>query len=287
MSAMGYVTMENDEKRMGLGDIDKVSFALTSLGKHVQRSDPHTMFHAIEFVNDVLLPIWTRLPDAVVSGGPQAEAALGSTFYEYLDSSTDSKHAADFTRFMQVLANSSAAILPTEYNFGEFRTLVEAGGGLGQLTLGILKKYPNIENAIVFDLASVIQHAPKPSPDPRLSWQVGSFHDLESIPKEKDVYIINACLNNWDDEQVIAILRNLKTAMGKHPKRRIIIGDPTLRPNTMVQTLTSQDLTMLLCCGGRVRTKEELTNLIERSGLEVVKTIEAQFMIIFYETKAK
>jgi hypothetical protein len=79
-------------------------------------------------------------------------------------------------------------VLPFEFDFGPYKSIVELGGGQGELVSALAKAYKNIKEAIVVDLESVISVAPKDHP--LVKFQVGSFFDASTVPMKKDLYLI-------------------------------------------------------------------------------------------------
>ncbi|KFY17122.1 hypothetical protein V492_00889, partial [Pseudogymnoascus sp. VKM F-4246] len=96
---------------------------------------------------------------------------------------------------------------------------------------------------------------------------VGSFFEPQAI-KGARAYYFRRIFHDWDQTKSRSILLHTRAAMSAHS--RIIIADMVL-PNTQApRDMALQDLNML-SFGGMERTERQWTELIEASGLCLVK----------------
>jgi hypothetical protein len=111
------------------------------------------------------------------------------------------------------------------YDFSQFNTVIDIGGGQGLLLSTILQKNPHI-HGILFDLPIAIESAKQyiqtidsksdnntngNNISSRCKLIGGNF--FESIPSGADGYIFKNVILNWDDESVEKILKNCLRSM--------------------------------------------------------------------------
>lgn len=87
------------------------------------------------------------------------------------------------------------------------------------------------------------------------------------------IYLLLAVLHNWEDAECRIILRNLAEAMKPGYSRLLISG--MLVPEVNAGGLTAElDMQMWLLQHSRQRTKREIEEPIDATGLELVKIWE-------------
>jgi hypothetical protein len=93
---------------------------------------------------------------------------------------------------------------------------------------------------------------------------------LDEIPIEADLYLLNAVLRQWDDEQARAILANVRSAMPGAAKLLIV---ERLMPERASDDPAAimLDLHMMAITGGRARSLAEFEALLSSAGLAVTK----------------
>ena len=92
-------------------------------------------------------------------------------------------------------------------------------------------------------------HAPAPRPDP--------------LPAGADLYLLKSVLNDWPDEETVAILR--RCAQAAHPGGRVaVLGG--VSPDDAPRSLGID----MLVAGGKTSTITQFTELARRAGLEIV-----------------
>jgi hypothetical protein len=105
------------------------------------------------------------------------------------------------------------------YDFSGFGTIVDVGGGHGLLLSAILCESPNT-GGILFDAESVVAGAPAVFEAARVSDRCttvgGSF--FESVPCGGDAYVLKHIVHDWDDENSLQILLNVRAAINPDGK---------------------------------------------------------------------
>jgi hypothetical protein len=91
------------------------------------------------------------------------------------------------------------------------------------------------------------------------------------VPGGADAYLLRHILHNWDDEQAVTILRNIRRAMGD--SGRLLVVERVIEPGNAPQFGKLMDLTMLVVHGGAERTEEEFRRLFEAGGFRLTRVV--------------
>jgi hypothetical protein len=146
--------------------------------------------------------------------------------------------------------------------WARFATLVDVGGGTGDLLAAILATHPEMRGQLV-DLDPTATEATRTFTahglDDRAQAVVGSF--FEPLPAGADAYVLCDILHDWDDEHAHMILACCVEAA--HPASRVLVIEPVAGQ----QAESEFDLSMLVIFGGRERSVDEFRDLTARHGL--------------------
>jgi len=98
---------------------------------------------------------------------------------------------------------------------------------------------------------------------------------LSGIPVKADVYLLKGVLQQWDDAEALAILRNCRAAMLDGTRLAII---ERLMPERATDDPAAVilDLHMMTITGGRVRSLAESEALLGQAGLSLSKVNPTQ-----------
>ncbi len=209
---------------------------------------------------------WGGLYETVRTGRTAFDSTMGQGLFGYLQQHPDD--AAVFNANMTAMTRQDIPELVSTYDFGGAGVLVDVGGGHGALVTAILQAGRR-ERATLFDQADVIAGA-RASIEAagllgRCTFVAGSFFD--TVPAGGDTYTLKDIIHDWDDEQALRILRNVRRAMTGDARLLLIErilpagGEPAI--GKMV------DVTMMVLTGGRERTEAEYRTLLEAAGFTV------------------
>lgn len=215
---------------------------------------------------------WVELPFTLRTGEPAFPEVFGESFYDYL--AGDEARAARFDRAIAAVSRDWGPAVLEAYDFAEFRTVADIGGGRGTFLSMLLRAHPAMEG-VLFDLPRVVDDAGATLEDAGLAGRCrcvgGSFFDF--VPEGADAYMLCNLLTDWGDERATAILKSCQRAMPEHAKVLVIDrvlpppGDPNRRAMAFL------DLFFLVLEGGAIRTTEDFRRIIATAGLEVTKVI--------------
>jgi hypothetical protein len=93
----------------------------------------------------------------------------------------------------------------------------------------------------------------------------GSFFDF--APEGADAYVLKAILHDWQDEQAVTILRACRRAIAVDGT--LLVIERVLAPPNDGAEGKFSDLNMLVTAGGRERTREAFTELLQAGGFRL------------------
>lgn len=262
-------------------ETEEQKFELGPLG-HVLRSDTPDSLHAsvIMFGQPWHMKPTCHLLDTLTKGIPSFEAAYGMDIFAYL-----SQHPEDERTFQNAMSAYSRRVNPeilAAYDFSQFGTVVDIGGGHGVLMEQILRTCKNT-SGIVFDQPAVIegtrQTMKRSGLEDRCRCVGGNF--FESVPEGADAYMMKHIIHDWNDEESVTILSNCRKAMGDEGKMLLIEVVLDSGSNANYELLI--DMEMLMMTRGKERTKAEFEQLFLKSGFRLSRIVPTSSSISVIE----
>src|SRR5712691_5570957 len=244
-------------------------FALTPLGRLLGSHAPNNTRTTAIFLNDYFADMWIHLDDALAGDRTAFEALKGKPFFEWLGENPD--EARRFNRMMLEVHGPETPAIVAAYDFSKFDHVVDVGGGNGSLLSAVLVAYPN-RRATLFDMAEAVAAAKRGEggPLPGVSFVTGDVFTTPA-PADGDIYLIRHLMHDYDDQDCVRILANVRRAM--HPQARVLVLEAPLPSDDSPGPGRWLDLQVMLLCGGRERTVEEYAALFEKAGLRLARTI--------------
>ena len=245
-------------------------FALSRLAKSLQ-TDVHGSLRAMVItIGEIHYQACGNLLHSVQTGSPAFNNVFRASLFDYLQQNVDAADA--FNQGMTNVSSMLAYAVLMAYDFAGISSIVDIGGGQGQL-LGRILQFNAEMTGTVFDTHSTIERAKRQlGNDPcgrRCSYVTGDF--FTSVPEGADAYLLSSVIHDWDDDRAITILRNCRSAMTKNS--RVLLVD-TIVPNAASASFTKLlDLNMLVMNGGRERTKAEFCALLEAADYKVTRIV--------------
>jgi len=213
---------------------------------------------------------WGNLLYSVQTGKPSVEKLRGMPFFEYVE--TDADLAEAFNNAMTAGSEFAIYSVLAAYDFTGFHTIVDVGGGHGRLLAMILAKAPDARG-VLYDLPNVVDGAgpelKKTGVADRCEVVGGSFFD--SVPEGGDAYLMKAIIHDWDDDDALRILRNIRAAIA--PGGKLVLLESVLPERASADMGMLIDLEMLIVVGGKERTRAEWTDLLGRAGFRLDRVV--------------
>ena len=169
----------------------------------------HLAMHLIE---PAQWDAWKVLPEALEKGVVPFELANGQGVYPYCYEHEWSK--GTFIQAMSFLTGSQVEGLLAAYDFGQYETVMDVGGGQGGLIGSIVKRYGC--KGILFDLPDVASTAETYMKEQGVeagAVTIKTGDVFESVPKGADAIVMKHFISAWSDEDAMRILANCKAAL--------------------------------------------------------------------------
>ena len=168
------------------------------------------------------------------------------------------------------------------YPFGQFRTLIDIGGGQGHILAAILLAHKETRGT-VFDIEPTAALARTFLLDRGLADRCdalgGSF--FVNVPGGYDAYILKSILHDWDDAKATEILKICRQAIPQ--QSRLLVIEEVVVPRQIVgNPHRFVDLEMLVHFGGKERTESDYDKLMHSAkfSLERVVPIKGSFFSV-------
>jgi hypothetical protein len=252
------------------------TFGLTELGSYLAAKSERSLKAWALLEGDMLRAGWGQMIESIRTGKTAGElAGDGLERFEEL-ARANRAAAALFNEAMVAGTRIQIPALLAACDFSGISTLMDVGGGLGELISAILGKYPSMRG-IVFDLphceeAAVMNLVASGVAD-RCKFIPGSF--FESVPAGADAIIMKFIIHDWNDERCVQILRNCHRALTSGARLLVVdrIMPGRLEPTPDHLSVALVDLNMLRGPGGYERTEPEHRDLLARGGFRMARIV--------------
>lgn len=247
-------------------------FSITPLAECLKDDSPQSVKAMALMAGSLFYKAYEELPYSVKTGKEGFAKAIGAPPFEYLTKNPD--EGKIFDRMMTDIHGDESAPMVEAYDFSDYDTVVDIGGGNGELITSILNKNSKVRG-VLFDLPDVINRAKEniiaSGLNERCQLAAGNF--FESVIAGGDAYVMRHIIHDWNDDDAVTILSNCKKAM--NPGGKILVVEAVIQDGNDPSPFKFLDLTMLLI-GGKERTKEQFENIFSRAGLKVNRIVPFQ-----------
>ncbi len=266
----------------------------------VLRTDhPNSVRHMAIHQGEEMERAWAQLAWGVKTGGRMFERAHGGEeLFDYLKARPATETV--FSRAMaEVNGLSAKAVIGDYYAVRSFKRIVDIGGAHGAFLAAILEGLPgNATQGLLFDQPQVADRAAALWKDAasdykpllsRVSFAGGSFFEAASLPKlvDGDVLNMRLILHDWSDADSVAILTNLRKAIGSARVTVALVemcvpsgtADPVFQRGIM-------DLHMMCALQAKERTAEEWAGLVGQAGFRLKAVVPTRGLFSVMECVA-
>ena len=206
---------------------------------------------------------WSTLLSYVRTGTPAYAEVFGRPFWDDLDA-----HPAIAADFDALIGPAGHGVPDPHFDLADgwddVRSIVDVGGGTGAMLAEVLRLRPAVRGTLV-DLPHTVSRSRRifraADVADRVTVVGQSFFD--PLPEGADLYLVRGVLNDWPDQDAVAILR--RCADAARPSGRIVIMKGLIA-NGARRVL---EIEMVLL-GGKIRTIGEMRDLADAAGLDVV-----------------
>lgn len=240
----------------------------TPTGRLLDAQHPETVASWAEFCAGASWDAWRRLDESVRTGLSQRARERGRDGFGHLDDNPQA--AANFHRAMCELTRPIAESFAGRVDLREARSVVDVGGGAGELAFALLATHPALR-ATVLDLGHAEPEARRRARqlgvETRFDFVAGDF--FIAVPGGADVYLVKSVLHDCTDADAIRLLGSIRGAMGQNGQVFIIerlVAEPPGHCDGD-RFVARSDLNMLVGTGGRERSRSEFVALLGQAGL--------------------
>jgi O-methyltransferase domain/Dimerisation domain len=246
-------------------------FRLTPLANALRSGTGDSMLPVILMLGDSHYQgTWGQLAQTVETGVPGAETIFGRPMWDYLDD--DREFAATFNTAMTRLSAMDWPAVEAAYDFTRFTTIIDVGGGHGQL-LALMLEAAASAKGVLFEREILVGEAEAHLREvgilPRCRIEAGSF--FETAPSDGDLYVMRRVIHDFGDEQAAEILTNVRRHMPAGSL--LLLLESVIPPGNTPHFAKMLDLDMMIFVGGRERTEREFAALLDRAGFRVARVI--------------
>jgi hypothetical protein len=205
------------------------------------------------------------------TGHPARSKVLGMDLWEYLRLNPEA--AAIFDDAMTDFASVAAPAIATAYDFSQWDSIMDVGGGNGALLAAILKAYPDLKGVLA-DQLHVLERARERGflagkLQARSSMQDCDF--FNNVPAGCRAYLMKAVIHDWDDDDAHHILSNCRKVTPRNGA--LLLIEWALSDANKPSRAKFADVTMMVLTGGRERTIEQYRALLEGAGFHLKEVI--------------
>ena len=240
----------------------------TPLSTVLAKNTPGSVSSMVLMCGEQQYVAWSRFHECLRVEKTAFELEYGEPIFDWY-----AKHPAEAKTFNEAMQVYSAGQIPSivaAYDTSAYRSIVDVGGGHGQLLAGFLQRSPEAKGR-VFDLEQGLAGARAAGLDknPRVALVAGNF--FESAPADGDLYVLKFILHDWNDAQCATILGHIQKNMARGGK--VLVVEQLVAGPNQHDPAKWMDLHMMAMPGGRERTEAEFAALFAKSGLRLVRVI--------------
>jgi len=250
MVALGFVERQGDAYQ-------NAPVAATFLTGHT----PVDLRPFLRFWNHLSYPVWTKLEDAVRTGEGQSTLSLPEEAQRI------------FSEGVEAILAAPSQALPSMYDFGRHRRILDIGGGTGSWLLAILRQYGSLEGTL-FELpaaaAAARQHlASDPAAQHVKVIEGDCFKD--PIPEGHDVVLIANVFHLFSAKRNLELLR--RTRQSVPDGARLLLADfwtdATHTQPTFAALMAGEFL--VITGEGDVYSEEEVQGWLQETGWRLLE----------------
>jgi len=209
---------------------------------------------------------WNGLNYTVRTGKPGFDHAFNKSTFEWMEENPEERAILDQGQGLKAISFAEAVI--ETYDFSDFNSICDVGGGQGAFLIKLLAIYPRMKG-FVADLPEAVISAEKAIAKADLNdrCKAISYNFLTEAPPVCEAYFLVNVLHDWEDDICRRILKNISRSMIVDSKLWIV--EYLLEPGPGFSVAKLLDIEVLVMGGGRERPFDEYTTLLGSAGMEV------------------
>lgn len=262
LSGHGIVKQENNK------------FGLTEIGQYLCSDHPNTLANFLTMEGN--LTRWNSyslLDKTLKTGKPGFDILYNQNYFDYIKNKPEDQ--VEFNKGMEDISNQENKSIANFFKQTlKSESIVDIGGGTGDLILNIRSELNNMNELTLFDYTTINETILKDLKSKNIEFKQGSFLQDNQIPKGKDIYLLKRILHDWDNENSINILKQCYNVMNLNSKLFII--DSVIPNDNNYHISKDIDFEMMVLFGGKERSHSEFEEVIKAAGLKLKQIISLE-----------
>jgi hypothetical protein len=250
-------------------------FVLTSFGKPLRKDVPNSQWAGIVFWADLLADSWSYLTECVRTG--QNAARIMEREGVASRWSKDPGARAIFGAVMGTAPAEDYAPIARAWDFAEYHTIADLGGGGGALIAAVLNIFPNLRGMLVDQPEYIAKAAARFEKEGLATRCETVGADLrQGVPAGADVYMLKHVLHGYDDEGATGILQHCRSVLpaeGRVLLIEFVLPDVVDHADVALEHRLMSDINMLAVTQGKERSAIEWKNLLCSADLNCERII--------------
>jgi hypothetical protein len=243
------------------------TFSPTALGALLCADHPRSLRDIAALYGDGFMwEAYGQTLHSVMTGEPGFARAHGERFYDYLGGHADA--ARLFNTAMSGFSHQESAAIIGAYDFSGVSSVVDIGGGQGELVRALLGAHPHL-SGVVFDLPATVSKTRTQTVAKGLQFAGGDF--FVHVPSGGDVYLLKSVIHNWSDGDAVRILETCRKAMT--PAARLLVIERVIPDGGEPSEAKLFDINMLVTVGGKERSAAEYGALFRAADFELTRVV--------------
>ena len=244
------------------------AYAHTPISRLLRSDHPQSMRSFVRMQGiPALWHIWEHFDHSLRTGRSAAEKTLpNGGFWGYF--ADNPEHSRLFNDAMTGKTHGQTAGILSAYDFSDFKTVADIGGGNGHLLRAILAATPNLKG-VLFDLPHVIEQTSAVRSD-RLKLKAGNFFE-DTLPV-CDASLMMQILHDWSDHEADKILKAIRRSAPPHAK--LLLAEWLIPEDGKPSWTLFVDLIMLGELTGKERSQVEFRKLLAEGGFRLDRVID-------------
>jgi hypothetical protein len=249
-------------------------FELGPAGHELRGDTPNSIKASVLwFGSPEMMRAWGELEYSVRTGKASWDHVFGTKPFEYLSANPERYEL--FHSAMADRARVAAPAIASGYDYSRFGTLMDVGGGNGQLLSLILEATPGLRG-ILFDHPTGVGAAEANlravGVGDRCEVVAGDF--FVEVPAGADAYLMKTVIHQWNEDESATILGNVRKVIPKDGSLLLVERVlPARVESDDVRRSFLHDLNVLVTTAGKERTEAEFRALLEASDFELTEVV--------------
>jgi SAM-dependent methyltransferase len=191
--------------------------------------------------------------------------------------------ARTFDDAMTDISSLLGPSIASAYDFEQWGSIMDVGGGNGILLAAILRAYQGL-SGVLADLPHVLERAKQRGflggeLEARSTMQPCDF--FREVPAGCRAYLLKHVIHDWDDEGALPILANCRRAVP--PDGALLLVEWILSEGNDPSVGKLTDVVMLIMTGGKERAIEEFRQLLANAGFRLNRIIPTSYEVSIIE----